>query len=535
MFNLRSKAMSNRVHSPLQLFTVSLAFALCLFASSAAHAQGTAFSYQGHLTDAGNPAAGTFDIQFKLFDTPDTGTGTQLGVVTNSSVQVTNGTFNVQLDFSPCANCFDGTARFLEIALRPAGSTDPYTVLSPRQPLTATPYALHSATADTALNATQLGGQPASGFIQNTTMQQPGTSFNIGGNGTVGGTLSANTVNAVTSYDIGGFRVLSAPGAGNLFAGLFAGAFNTAGSDNSFFGTGAGNANTDGTDNSFFGRSAGALNESGNRNSFFGSGTGTLNRASDNSFFGANAGESNTGGPLNSLFGASAGASNTNGTRNSFLGGQAGISNIGGSENTIIGFDADVGFANLNNATAIGARAQVNIEDALVLGSISGVNGATASVNVGIGTTGPATRLDVVSTASQIRFGDNMGDDGGYLTSTVNSQAIISAGGKWNGSIWVAQATAASLISQFAGEISFLTNPSVTPSQAFTPTERVRISGNGLVGIGTAEPRAKLHIQGGNIFIAQPNSLVITSQNGACWFITVNNSGVLSTISVSCP
>lgn len=91
------------------------------------------------------------------------------------------------------------------------------------------------------------------------------------------------------------------------------------------------------------------------------------------------------------------------------------------------------------------------------------------------------------------------------------------------------------MISQFAGEISFFTNPSLTPSENFTPTERMRITTDGRVGIGTAAPRAKLHIQGGNLFIAQPNSLVITSQNGACWFITVNNSGVLSTISTPCP
>ncbi|MEP6788305.1 MAG: hypothetical protein ABJB40_07735, partial [Acidobacteriota bacterium] len=52
------------------------------------------------------------------------------------------------------------------------------------------------------------------------------------------------------------------------------------------------------------------------------------------------------------------------------------------------------------------------------------------------------------------------------------------------------------------------------------------------------EVRVKLSGQpnpGRNVYIAQPDSLVITSPNGACWFSTVNNAGALSTISVTCP
>jgi hypothetical protein len=39
-----------------------------------AFAQTTAFTYQGRLTDAGNPASGNYDLQFKLFDAPSGGT-----------------------------------------------------------------------------------------------------------------------------------------------------------------------------------------------------------------------------------------------------------------------------------------------------------------------------------------------------------------------------------------------------------------------------------------------------------------------------
>jgi len=50
----------------------------------------------------------------------------------------------------------------------------------------------------------------------------------------------------------------------------------------------------------------------------------------------------------------------------------------------------------LVNAVAIGNRAYVQQSNSIVLGSIAGVNGATASASVGIGTTTPSTALHVV-------------------------------------------------------------------------------------------------------------------------------------------
>ena len=147
--------------------------------------QTPAFSYQGRLTDASNPADGLFDMQFKLFNTTDVGAGTQQGpTVTNSSVQVTKGVFSLMLDFG---NVFDGSARYLEISLRPTGSPNPRTILSPRQPVASTPYAIRSATAataDTATNATQLGGMSSTSFVQ----------FNPTGNVGIGAATLSPTV-----------------------------------------------------------------------------------------------------------------------------------------------------------------------------------------------------------------------------------------------------------------------------------------------------------------------------------------------------
>jgi hypothetical protein len=167
-------------------------------------AQTTAFTYQGRLTDAGSPADGIFDLQFKLFDTPDAGTGLQQGsTVVHPTVQVTRGVFAVLLDFGP--GVFNGSARYLEISLRPAGSPDARVTLEPRQPITYSPYAVRSASAaaaETATNATQLGGITASGFIQNMTAQQSSTNFNISGNGTAGGTLVVSTLGSAGSAQL---------------------------------------------------------------------------------------------------------------------------------------------------------------------------------------------------------------------------------------------------------------------------------------------------------------------------------------------
>jgi hypothetical protein len=99
-----------------------------------------AFTYQGQLTDSGNPANGQYGFQFILYNAL-TG-GSQVGsIVTTDNVSVTNGLFTVALDFG---SVFDGTGLWLEAAVRPGDSTGNYTTLSPRQELTPAPYALYA-------------------------------------------------------------------------------------------------------------------------------------------------------------------------------------------------------------------------------------------------------------------------------------------------------------------------------------------------------------------------------------------------------
>ena len=210
------------------------------------------------------------------------------------------------------------------------------------------------------------------------TVRIPGT-LNV--NTFTAATLSANTVNADTQFNIGGERVFSASGF-NTFVGLFAGGgggggnsffgydvgrFST-GNFNSFFGTGAGYSNLSGSENSFFGRSAGAANTSGLSNSFFGLQAGARNTiGSDNSFFGWQAGYSNTTGSGNSFFGRNAGFGGT-GSNNVFFGLNTGTVNRTGSNNTLVGSLANVGSNALTFATALGSGAVVSDSNTVVLG-----------------------------------------------------------------------------------------------------------------------------------------------------------------------
>jgi len=106
---------------------------------------GTAFTYQGQLQTSGVPANAVCDLEFALYAAA--AGGAQLGSTeTRAAVAVTAGLFTVQLNesgqFGPSA--FAGEQRWLQIGVRcPAGSGS-YTTLSPRQPLTASPYASYA-------------------------------------------------------------------------------------------------------------------------------------------------------------------------------------------------------------------------------------------------------------------------------------------------------------------------------------------------------------------------------------------------------
>ena len=473
------------------LCTTALIVMALLAGSIPAAAQTTTFTYQGKFTDGANPANGNYDFEFKLFSLPTGGVPAGTTVALNN-VLVTAGLFNVQLNFG--AGAFPGPDRYLEIAVKPAGGPT-FTVLSPRQLVSATPYAiksLNAATADglsaacvncvTSSQIASVSGSVVTGaipvasvptgsgnYIQNTTTQQATSDFNISGTGT------ANIVNALTQYNLGGSRILSNAGTGNLLAGTGAGAALTTGTRNTFLGSSAGQSDVIGSDNTFIGFEAGKVNIG---SSFSGNGK-------NNTYVGSRAGAANMGGGFNAYFGSSAGVQST-GVSNAYFGSFAGARDTSGLSNTLLGAFADVGAGNLINATAIGSNAQVDASNALVLGSINGVNGSTSDTNVGIGTTAPTARLHVVGTTGLI------GNVGIGTTAPSAKLSVIATGDGAN--VLHLGIERAWVFKQFGSGAS--TALELTGADASNNNKNFVINTTGNVGIGTQGPLDRLHVFG---------------------------------------
>ena len=94
----------------------------------------TAFTYQGRLLDAGEPANGLFDFEFGLWDAANGGNPIGVPQVLNDT-PVTDGLFTVQIDFG--ADAFDNSDRWLEISVDGVP-------LTPRQPITRSPYSIQT-------------------------------------------------------------------------------------------------------------------------------------------------------------------------------------------------------------------------------------------------------------------------------------------------------------------------------------------------------------------------------------------------------
>ncbi|MEM8930549.1 MAG: hypothetical protein AAGE94_05210, partial [Acidobacteriota bacterium] len=116
--------------------------------ASTAAAAPSAFTYQGELLIAGEVFSGPLDMEFTLFTDPVV--GAQVGAtVALAEVYVIEGLFEVELDFG---TVWDGSAVWLEIGIRDAGTADPFLRIDPRQRVTSAAgsvFSLEAADADT--------------------------------------------------------------------------------------------------------------------------------------------------------------------------------------------------------------------------------------------------------------------------------------------------------------------------------------------------------------------------------------------------
>jgi hypothetical protein len=287
---------------------------------SSARAQGTAFTYQGHLVSGTNAANGNFDLTFELFAAA--GGGSQTGAtLTNLDVGVTNGLFTVTTDFGAV---FNGAAYWLQIGVRTNGGGS-FTALSPRQELTPTPYSI---TAENVTGAIALAQLPA-GLVTN---DQNGVTLS---NVTVGGSL---TLPAPATIDSGGNSLLFDDSLNNFYAGLGAGVVGGSGGANTGIGYQSLNNNTNGTNNTALGYQSLNDNTNGSYNVAIGERALFQNTSgNDNTAEGRHALENNTTGADNTANGYQA-LLNNRGSYNVADGSSALSSITGGSYNIALGY-----------------------------------------------------------------------------------------------------------------------------------------------------------------------------------------------------
>jgi hypothetical protein len=172
-------------------FIVLVMLALSALSSgfSTAHAQGTAFNYQGQLNADGTPATGKYDFIFTLYAN-STGTPPAVaGPLTNTDVPVANGSFTTTLDFGP--DVFTGPSFWLLLEVRTNTSGASFTNLAPLQPVLPAPYAIYAGNAGSAASvaAANVSGTLGLG-------QLPGGLLTNGQAGvTLSGTFSGNGAN----------------------------------------------------------------------------------------------------------------------------------------------------------------------------------------------------------------------------------------------------------------------------------------------------------------------------------------------------
>ncbi|MDT0556675.1 tail fiber domain-containing protein [Patiriisocius hiemis] len=397
---------------------------------------------------------------------------------------------------------------------------------------------------DSGSNNTAIGEQS---LLQNTT----GTS-----NTALGVSSLQNNLTGSFNVALGGRTLIENTANYNTAVGYQSLKENTTGSQNVALGTFALDNNITGNGNTSIGYNSLGSNDSGSSNVGIGS----------NSLLNNDIGSNNV------AVGVSALLFNDIGNGNTAIGNGALYANLGGNNNTAIGNDADVGVNNLTNATAIGAQAYVETSNSLVLGSISGQNGATSNTNVGIGTTSPSSSLDLVG-SFQFQNGSETLDwvlrsDAQGNATWVNPNSVIDPDdGDWtvqganikrlSGNVYIGDTPATnndlyisdrlvdwdniarfidpgglSWVDSMRFENGTIANPSIRFSDAntgiYSPsanelgfvlngTERIHLNNIGLLGIRNTNPTFDIHLKQSNNQAGNSGGLALESV-----FSTVN-------------
>lgn len=155
--------------------------------------------------------------------------------------------------------------------------------------------------------------------------------------------------------------------------------------------------------------------------------------------------------------------------------------------------------------------------------------GINTDGNVGIGTLNPTNKLEVAgnlrifnnSTTSNI-VNSGFGDDYNFSGLSLNN----TTGNSWS-----------IRHKKYSTQLNFI---ALEYESSGGWHQMLVVDPNGNVGIGTADgtnqPKAKLQVTGGDVYIENIGSgVIIKSPNGNCWRITIDNSGNLIRTAIACP
>ncbi|MCX6765657.1 MAG: tail fiber domain-containing protein, partial [Candidatus Moranbacteria bacterium] len=350
------------------------------------------------------------------------------------------------------------------------------------------------------------------------------------------GDYAGQSSNAVDNTMVGKWAGQSNTNGGyNTYLGSQAGRNGTSNINYStIIGYAAGNSNT-GSMNLMVGAQAGMSN-TGSYNVFLGNSAGTSTTGSYNAFLGYQAGQANTGGDYGTFLGYQAGITNTSGDYNTFIGYRAGNNNSTGASNVFLGyqagfsetgsnklyiantntaaplilgdFNASVGSgltasitgitinANGTSSTASLTKTGLDIEATGTWNGTSAVNRAlyataTGGTNnyaaifdqgsVGIGTTSPGTKMEVVTVSS----GDGIRiKNGGVSVLSLYSTYADSSNRNWG------------IMTSYDnfGDFALRGSNAQNGDPFGAGTTMFVINKNGSVGIGTTAPGAKLDV-----------------------------------------
>ena len=296
-------------------------------------------------------------------------------------------------------------------------------------------------------------------------------------------------------------------------------------------------------------------------NTFLGANSGAVTTGGGNVFVGSNTGLFNGTGGGNTYIGLAAGI-NSEGSNNTYVGNGSGGNDLAGSGNnsiTLLGVSANVaaGATGLNNSTAIGANAQVNASNRIVLGVsgtavqfdgelrpndlpgtagqvlTSGGAGATPNWTTLSGVTGLGTinRLTYWNTSSTVSAGSNLGWDNvneylgiGWTAPErplhLHRAAALDVFAKFTNTVSFVGAGNGLEIGLTSGNEAVFRNYENTPIRFYTNnTEQVTFAANGNVGIGNTSPLARLSVaSAGNLALQLDGS-----SNVGTW-LSINNT-----------